>query len=404
MLHWTLYSQIRNSRKQLLCFCLFGVAVYLSLVYLSFITKFSQTVRVSFERSQNGRMLIISPNSLNEIQSYWYFHSPMPGLLFSKFLATFRPIVRHLSNTTLGGVAIDVLQRCDFFLSGQTKVAIGAKSIDPRNYCFSQLERYVKLEGVPTDVITSPNLNKSFEENNANYILPKYYRLFVNESAKTKAGINSCIKEKFETRKVLYQLLQYWIKLAHDHNILWWITSGTMLGSWRDKNMIPYDWDMDVSIFSSDETKLRALATPRSSMRDDQFNLIVRPAEYCPSDPGKRISCDNRWVNTQEDNCAFCGPLARLMRDKQVFLDIFLVHLELRLDEKQSTVDLGLRDESNDAKFLPDLNLVFPLKSSKMMNLTVPIPHNPERLLELFYGGGFRIPERRCDPYKGEWI
>ncbi|KAA3672167.1 uncharacterized protein DEA37_0003471, partial [Paragonimus westermani] len=233
MLHWTLYSQISNSRKQLLCFCFFGVGVYLLLTYLSFITKFSQTVRVPFERSQNGRMLIVSPNSLNEIQSYWYFHSPMPGLLFSKFLYTFRPIVRHLSNTTLGGVVDDVLQRCDFFLSGRTKVAIGAKSIDPRNYCFSQLERYVKLEGVPTDVITSPNLNKSFEENNANYILPKYYRLDRNENAKTKAGINSCIREKFQTRKALYQLLQYWIKLAHDHDILWWITSGTMLGSWR---------------------------------------------------------------------------------------------------------------------------------------------------------------------------
>ncbi|KAF5404754.1 hypothetical protein PHET_01904 [Paragonimus heterotremus] len=404
MLHWTLCSQVSNSRKRLLCFCLFGVSVYLLLVYLSFFGKPDQTVRVSFERSQNGRILIVTPNSLSALQSSWYFHSPMPGLLFSKFLDVFRPIVRHFSNTTLDGLADDVLQRCDFFLSGRIKPAIKAKYVDPRKYCFYQLEQYVKLEGVPTDVISSPNLNKSFEENNANYILPTYYRLAGNESVKTKAGITSCIKKKLPQRKVLYQLLQYWITLAHDHQILWWIACGTMLGSWRDKNMIPYDSDMDVAIFSSDENKLRALATPRSRMRDDEFNLIVRPGEYCPSGPGERISCDNRWVRTQEDTCAFCGPLARLMRNKQVFMDVFLVHLELRLDEKHGIVELGLLDESNDAKFVPDPHLVFPLKSSKIMNLTVPMPRNPERLLELLYGRDFRVPERKCDPLKGEWI
>ncbi|KAF6780023.1 hypothetical protein AHF37_00415 [Paragonimus kellicotti] len=274
MLHWTLCSQLSNSKKRLLCFFLFGVGVYLLLSYLSSIAKFGQIVRVPFERSQNGQMIIVSPNSLNAIQSSWYSHSPMPGLLFSKFLKAFRPIVRNLSNTTLGGVADNVLKRCDFFLSGRRKPAVKAKYIDLRNYCFSQLEQYVKLDGVPTDVITSPNLNKSFEENNANYILPAYYMLAGNGSVKTKAEIPLCIKKKLPRRKALYQLLQYWIKLAHDHQILWWIACGTMLGSWRDKNMIPYDSDMDVAIFSSEETKLRALATPRSHMRDDQVGHL----------------------------------------------------------------------------------------------------------------------------------
>ena len=50
--------------------------------------------------------------------------------------------------------------------------------------------------------------------------------------------------------KDLYKMTGYTIKILTKHNINYWATDGTLLGTVRNKGFIPWDDDVDIAIDS----------------------------------------------------------------------------------------------------------------------------------------------------------
>ena len=65
-------------------------------------------------------------------------------------------------------------------------------------------------------------------------------------------------------RHHMYELLRHTKKVFNEENIVWWLTSGTLIGAVRHGDLIPWDFDVDVCVYvpGRNRTKLaRALST-----------------------------------------------------------------------------------------------------------------------------------------------
>lgn len=58
-------------------------------------------------------------------------------------------------------------------------------------------------------------------------------------------------------QKELAELLKVFADVCKEHNIQWWLCSGTLLGAARHKGFIPWDDDVDVAMMKKDYWKLR---------------------------------------------------------------------------------------------------------------------------------------------------
>ena len=97
--------------------------------------------------------------------------------------------------------------------------------------------------------------------------LPPYFDKSVTDSA--------CFKPNENTRRKLRSLLVWWMHFAAVNDINWFLTYGSLIGSYRHKDLIPWDSDADVGIFRQDESKLRRLQTPRSRVQLDNVSFFV---------------------------------------------------------------------------------------------------------------------------------
>ncbi|TGZ42205.1 hypothetical protein CRM22_011223 [Opisthorchis felineus] len=88
-----------------------------------------------------------------------------------------------------------------------------------------------------------------------NFVHPPMY---FDEPGSSKREINCHVK--LTKRKKVYKLLRHWISLAERHGIVWWLSFGSLLGSVRHKDFIPYDHDVDIAVLGSYEDVLRSLS------------------------------------------------------------------------------------------------------------------------------------------------
>lgn len=76
----------------------------------------------------------------------------------------------------------------------------------------------------------------------------------------------------------LVELLFFVDELLHRHGLMHWIDFGTLLGAVRDGRLIPWDWDVDVSVLASDFDRILALRdeVADAGHRLEQSGRIVR--------------------------------------------------------------------------------------------------------------------------------
>ncbi|KER33732.1 hypothetical protein T265_12530 [Opisthorchis viverrini] len=265
--------------------------------------------------------------------------------------------------------------------------------------CFRSVSQFMTLGSIPDRVANPTNIEVPFNVRNPIYNLSRVYLLPLNKTSLSRP----CPIVSASRRESLYRTLQDWIRIANQSKILWWITYGTLLGSWRDGNMIPYDSDVDISILGSYEKRLRELATDRKSIQKGKFNLVTRPGEHCVTSPGLRLDCGGRNVTSLRDTCSFCGPLARMFRQYGEYIDIYPVHLEVRMDVANNPIEFGYLDEGMDRDRVEPASVIFPLRNCKYMGLNVPCPNDPERFLTSVYGKEFALPKSRCSQETGRW-
>ncbi|TPP65880.1 hypothetical protein FGIG_03764 [Fasciola gigantica] len=160
---------------------------------------------------------------------------------------------------------------------------------------------------------------------------------------------------------------------------------------------------MDLFILGSDEQKIRQLATARKNITVGQLNLVTRPGPYCPVNPGKRMNCQGKTVQSLGDTCSFCGPLARLFMDYGNYIDLFPINIELRTNSEGFPVSFGYTIEEEEGKTVHEMSSLLPLSRCHMMGLEVPCPNHPGMLLERLYNKNWRIPYYKCNGKNGQW-
>jgi hypothetical protein len=162
------------------------------------------------------------------------------------------------------------------------------------------------------------------------------------------------------------------LKVLHDyftkHRIEYWLDGGTLLGSYRDGHIIPWDDDADIRIPSHALHRLLEIV-PAHPLANDDCLFIFRRAKYLfwnPIPPADLIPC--------------------ILVDKRngVFVDIFLCHEVANRWLKMYW--LGPRQKWSYYGIEFHQSTVFPLKLIMLEGNLYPCPNKTKKYLQTFYG------------------
>ena len=171
----------------------------------------------------------------------------------------------------------------------------------------------------------------------------------------------------YKKQKGLRDLFKLLIPYLNKHNITYWLEAGTLLGFYRDKNIICKDNDIDISILDEGHKIKKLLKDIR---KDNKLNII----NNCKI---PQIMCIYRVFDKKNKDVA---------------------DLQIRMIDKDYLKVIG------DNKFLIKNNIlpikkefVFPLKSAKFIDNIVNIPNNTEAMLEYYYGKDYMKKIYKCN-------
>ena len=188
-------------------------------------------------------------------------------------------------------------------------------------------------------------------------------------------------------RAIFQELLRKWIHLADRENINYVLSSGSLLGQYRNQDVIPWDTDIDVMLQDTMISKLQEITTPRNFTQgaDKALHFVVQPDYYTPSRM-RRWNCNGQVVKGQPDHCSFIGPIARLIKGFD-FVDIFGLEIQA-----------NFAYEGYEKKYFR-VDDIFPSKDCFFMKIKTKCPRNTKKILEIF----FRSVHQPCVCVAGMW-
>lgn len=168
-------------------------------------------------------------------------------------------------------------------------------------------------------------------------------------------------------QKIEIQALKEMTELFEAHNIVYWIDCGTCLGAYRYGGIIPWDWDIDVSILLPDHDNVKKIL---SNLDPEKYQI--------------------------QDWSSYSKPktfLKLYVKETKNFIDIY--HYEI--DEKERKVQYFFTFlespfpdswKKSELKCMKPLKYeeMFPLKKAKFDQLTVWAPNNVVAFLQSKYG------------------
>lgn len=107
-----------------------------------------------------------------------------------------------------------------------------------------------------------------------NNFTPRVYDTFQRHYRHT---VKPCPLNK--DRETFAALLTYWDSLSKRHNISYVIGLGSLLGQYRNQDIIPWDDDVDVLVNIEYFKTLKSLSEERNFKQgwDDKFHVVVQP-------------------------------------------------------------------------------------------------------------------------------
>lgn len=96
--------------------------------------------------------------------------------------------------------------------------------------------------------------------------------MMMSRSEKRKTPEFDSILSESQKRE-LYDVLKRFDQVCHDHSIPYFIIGGTLLGSVRHKDFIPWDNDIDVGIIDTDLPRLNTIDLSKYGLKSDNFIL-----------------------------------------------------------------------------------------------------------------------------------
>ena len=179
-------------------------------------------------------------------------------------------------------------------------------------------------------------------------------------------------------RGIFTDLFSQWLSLAKRHNITYFLTTGTLLGAWRNSDLIPYDRDIDVLVDANSSVVLERLKDARNfdgtKQYDNQTRLIVQEDWRLPYASRRRFKCNGKKVDKYSDHCSFQEPLARLVSGWH-HVDIY-----------DYNVSRGYVVDMSEWEKRWRVSDVFPLSPCRFMGFETWCPRVPTVVLNAFYG------------------
>jgi phosphorylcholine metabolism protein LicD len=168
-------------------------------------------------------------------------------------------------------------------------------------------------------------------------------------------------------QKIEIQALKEVIELLEEHDIIYWIDCGTCLGAYRYGGIIPWDWDIDISILLPDHDNVKKIL---SNLDPEKYQI--------------------------QDWSSYSKPktfLKLYVKETKNFIDIY--HYEI--DEKERKVQYFFTYldspfphswKKTELKCMKPLKYeeMFPLKKAKFDHLTVWAPNKVVAFLQSKYG------------------
>lgn len=129
-----------------------------------------------------------------------------------------------------------------------------------------------------------------------------HFLSIVQESALRKprhSHTKSCLLVN-KHKETFAGLLRYWNSLSKRHRIFYVIGLGSLLGQYRNHDIIPWDNDVDVLVDVNDFKTLKLLAEERSFRQgwDDEFHMVIQPDfELREERHRRRWSCTGKVID-----------------------------------------------------------------------------------------------------------
>lgn len=170
-----------------------------------------------------------------------------------------------------------------------------------------------------------------------------------------------------KNQKIEIEALKEIVALFEKHNIVYWIDCGTCIGAYRYGGIIPWDWDIDLSILLPDHDNVKKVLS------------TLDPEKYQIQD----------WSSYEKPK----SFLKLYVKETKNFIDIY--HYQINEEEKTvgyffTYLDSPFPDswKTAEIKCMPPLKYeeVFPLKLAKFDSLTVRAPNNVVAFLQSKYG------------------
>ena len=184
-------------------------------------------------------------------------------------------------------------------------------------------------------------------------------------------GLNCPLNPHKQTLKYLFD---YWMTLDKYHNFSSFLCGGSLIGSLRDGDLIPYDRDIDVCVTLENYQKVRAIRSQKPFHHRSSLVYLAVQEDFFNNNVSNRIrvNCKGRIVLNAKDPCSFDTPGARLI-SRGVYVDVFVFREHGR----------SLRDHEYDRNHLKED--VFPLKDCTFMGVETKCPRNETALLLKYY-------------------
>ena len=196
---------------------------------------------------------------------------------------------------------------------------------------------------------------------------------------------------KDNPNKVLIKaLFRKWTRIASSFSIPYVISYGSLLGYYRNGDVIPYDTDTDVLVDAREYEHLQSIANKRNFFDKDKHYHLVVQEDFQTRNQSQRVrkSCQGLKVDRHVDQCAFQDPMARLIHAGR-HLDIF-DYSRLKNVIHDPTIDKVYKVE----ELLPRRKCVY-------MGIETTCPYNSRKILTRQYGHGFQTPNFAC--IRGKW-
>ena len=190
----------------------------------------------------------------------------------------------------------------------------------------------------------------------------------VEESSAFNATAHAFVVNKFrnhtmrvEFAHVLMGVIQMWAGLARRLGVTWFLTHGTLMGSYHHHGLVPYDTDADILVPKRERERLIPHLKNLSSIYPQYF------ADLHLDFVSKLATRKSYTINPDREE----------FRDRQAFLDLFWY------DENATHVILPVGEYYIRKKF------IFPLTLRPLHGELFPAPRDPRGALEDSYTGSY---------------